>query len=70
MWMQLVGFIANPSEQIRMLAIEHLVPYSLDQPAIFKTDQLLPIKHLKILIRDHTVWQSPSSIDYHGRQAD
>jgi hypothetical protein len=50
-----VGFIANPNPQIRKLAIENLVPYSTEQPDIFKADQLTPIKNLKILIRDHPV---------------
>ncbi|KAK2066982.1 hypothetical protein P8C59_000756 [Phyllachora maydis] len=49
---ELVGFIAHPNPQIRQVAIENLVPYSATQPAIFKTDELLPIKHLKFLIRD------------------
>lgn len=36
-------------------ACENLVGYSLSQPTIFKKDQLLPIKHLKLLVRDYTV---------------
>jgi hypothetical protein len=36
-------------------AVENLVPYSLSQPAIFKTNQLLPIKDLKLLVRDYKV---------------
>lgn len=51
-----MGFIAHPNPQIRQVAIENLVPYSATQPAIFKTDELLPIKHLKFLIRDQPVW--------------
>ncbi|SPQ23550.1 57269171-6d84-47f4-9d69-74fbb45a7711 [Thermothielavioides terrestris] len=50
---ELVGFIANPNPQIRKLATENLVPYSISQPSIFKADELLPVKHLKFLIRDH-----------------
>ncbi|KAM7202906.1 protein of unknown function (DUF383) domain containing protein [Rhypophila sp. PSN 637] len=50
---ELVGFIAHPNEPIRQIATENLVPYSTSQPSIFKTNQLLPIKHLKFLIRDH-----------------
>jgi hypothetical protein len=50
-----VGFIAHPNPQIRKLATENLVPYSTEQPAIFKTEELLPVKHLKFLIRDHPV---------------
>ncbi|KAL2135971.1 hypothetical protein VTI74DRAFT_6020 [Chaetomium olivicolor] len=50
---ELVGFIAHPNPQIRKLAIENLEPYSTAQPSIFKTEELLPVKHLKFLIRDH-----------------
>ncbi|KAK4165878.1 hypothetical protein QBC43DRAFT_314435 [Cladorrhinum sp. PSN259] len=49
---ELVGFIAHPNPQIRSVAIEHLVPYSLSQPSIFKTEDLLPVKHLKFLVKD------------------
>ncbi|KAK4146798.1 protein HGH1 [Dichotomopilus funicola] len=50
---ELVGFIAHPNPQIRKVATENLVPYSTEQPSIFKTEELLPVKHLKFLIRDH-----------------
>ncbi|KAI5917733.1 hypothetical protein F4810DRAFT_704709 [Camillea tinctor] len=50
---ELVGLVADPKPEVRVLAAEHLVPYSTSQPAIFKTDNLKPIKNLKILIRDH-----------------
>jgi hypothetical protein len=50
-----VGFIASPNPQIRKLAIENLVPYSTAEPSIFKTEDLTPVKNLKILIRDHPV---------------
>ncbi|KAK4103636.1 DUF383-domain-containing protein [Parathielavia hyrcaniae] len=50
---ELVGFIAHPNPQIRKLAAENLVPYSTEQPSIFKTQELQPVKHLKFLIRDH-----------------
>ncbi|EOO03778.1 putative dna-binding protein hgh1 protein [Phaeoacremonium minimum UCRPA7] len=49
---ELVGFIAHPNPQIRQIAVEHLVPYSIAQPSIFKTEQQLPIRNLKLLIRD------------------
>ena len=52
---QLVGFIAHPNPQIRQVAIENLVPYSTSQPSIFKTEDLLPVKHLKFLVRDDPV---------------
>lgn len=53
--LQLVGFIAHPNAQIRVLAIQNLVPYSTAEPAIFKTEELKPVKHLKWLVRDHPV---------------
>ncbi|KAK7748573.1 Protein hgh1 [Cytospora paraplurivora] len=49
---ELVGFIASPSPQIRALAIENLVPYSTAQPSIFKVNQLVPVKNLKVLVQD------------------
>ncbi|OLN88228.1 HGH1-like protein [Colletotrichum chlorophyti] len=50
---ELVGFIAHPNPQLRKVAIENLVGYSQEQPSIFKTENLTPVKHLKFLIRDH-----------------
>ncbi|KAH7353766.1 HGH1 protein [Plectosphaerella cucumerina] len=50
---ELVGFIASPNPQIRMLAAEGLIPYSVSQPAIFKTENLLPVKNLTLLTQDH-----------------
>ncbi|KAF9881838.1 DNA-binding protein hgh1 [Colletotrichum karsti] len=50
---QLVGFIAHQNPQIRKLAVENLVGYSQAQPAIFKTESLTPVKHLKFLVKDH-----------------
>ncbi|KAN0106167.1 DNA-binding protein-like protein HGH1 [Hyaloscypha variabilis] len=50
---ELVDFISHGNTQVRQLAVENLVPYSLSQPAIFKTNQLLPIKDLKLLVRDY-----------------
>ncbi|PQE15233.1 hypothetical protein CJF32_00007876 [Rutstroemia sp. NJR-2017a WRK4] len=47
--LQLVDFISHGNTQIRQTAVENLVPYSLSQPSIFKTNQLLPIKDLKLL---------------------
>lgn len=52
---ELVGFIANPSQQIRLIATENLVPYSTSEPALFKTDNLTPVKNLKLLVNDHPV---------------
>lgn len=45
---ELVGFIANPSQQIRLIATENLVPYSTSEPALFKIDNLTPVKNLKL----------------------
>ncbi|KAK4671095.1 Protein hgh1 [Podospora pseudoanserina] len=50
---ELVGFIAHPNPQIRLVAIENLVPYSVSDPSIFKRENLTSVKHLKFLIRDH-----------------
>ncbi|KAI0596446.1 hypothetical protein F4775DRAFT_584935 [Biscogniauxia sp. FL1348] len=50
---ELVGLVADPKPEVRVLAAEHLVPYSTSQPNIFKADNLKPVKNLKILIRDH-----------------
>ncbi|KAG6003168.1 hypothetical protein E4U21_002282 [Claviceps maximensis] len=50
---ELVGFIAHANPQVRLAATENLVPYSTAEPAIFKSDNLKPIKHLKLLVRDH-----------------
>ncbi|KAI1877163.1 uncharacterized protein JN550_001235 [Neoarthrinium moseri] len=50
---ELVGFIANPNPQIRLLATENLVPYSTSEPSIFKVENLQPVKNLKLLVKDH-----------------
>jgi hypothetical protein len=50
-----VGFIANPNPQIRLLATENLVPYSISEPSVFKADSLQPVKNLKLLVKDHPV---------------
>ncbi|KAG7129664.1 Protein HGH1 like protein [Verticillium longisporum] len=50
---ELVGFIASASPQIRLLAFENLIPYSTTHPAIFKTENLLPVKNLTLLTQDH-----------------
>lgn len=53
--MQLVGFIGHENPQIRLLAVENLVPYSTSQPSIFKVNELEPVHELKILVADHPV---------------
>ncbi|KAI0013115.1 DUF383-domain-containing protein [Xylariaceae sp. FL0662B] len=50
---ELVGFVANPKPEIRLLATEHLVPYSTSQPSVFKLENLTPVKNLKLLVKDH-----------------
>ncbi|KAG9228261.1 DNA-binding protein-like protein HGH1 [Amylocarpus encephaloides] len=50
---ELVDFISHGNTQLRQIAVENLVPYSLSRPAIFKTNQLLPVKDLKLLVRDY-----------------
>jgi hypothetical protein len=50
-----VGFIANGNPQIRLVALENLIPYSLSQPSIFKAEDMKPVKNLTILLQDHSV---------------
>ncbi|KAH8601593.1 DNA-binding protein-like protein HGH1 [Bisporella sp. PMI_857] len=50
---ELVDFISHGNTQVRQLAVEHLVPYSISHPLIFQSNQLLPIKDLKLLVRDY-----------------
>ncbi|KAI9641031.1 Protein hgh1 [Ciborinia camelliae] len=50
---ELVDFISHGNTQVRTLAVESLIPYSLSQPSIFKTNELLPVKDLKLLVRDY-----------------
>ncbi|ETN46991.1 uncharacterized protein HMPREF1541_01181 [Cyphellophora europaea CBS 101466] len=45
--------VATPTPLTRWTACENLVGYSASQPSIFKKDQLLPIKHLVLLVRDY-----------------
>ncbi|KAK3705458.1 Protein hgh1 [Vermiconidia calcicola] len=49
----LVEFLHHGNTQIRQISVEELVPYSTAQPDIFKRHQLLPIKDLKLLIKDY-----------------
>ncbi|KAJ3570787.1 hypothetical protein NPX13_g5613 [Xylaria arbuscula] len=48
----LVGLVVDPNPQVRAIAAEHLIPYSLSQPEIFKAENLKPIHNLKLLIKD------------------
>lgn len=52
---KLVGFIANPNPQIRLLATENLVSYSTSDLGVFKAENLQPVKNLKLLVKDHPV---------------
>ncbi|KAL9594280.1 MAG: hypothetical protein Q9219_007120 [cf. Caloplaca sp. 3 TL-2023] len=45
---------------ILSIAVENLVPYSKTEPSIFKTDQLLPVKHLKLLGDPKTLRETES----------
>ncbi|KAI0972770.1 hypothetical protein F4678DRAFT_429329 [Xylaria arbuscula] len=49
---ELVGLVADPKPQVREIAAEHLIPYSISQPNIFKSENLKPIHNLKLLIKD------------------
>ncbi|KAI1277452.1 hypothetical protein F5Y07DRAFT_363006 [Xylaria sp. FL0933] len=49
---ELVGLVADRNPQVRAIAAEHLVPFSISQPNIFKSENLKPIHNLKLLIKD------------------
>ncbi|KAI1426532.1 hypothetical protein F5Y12DRAFT_741431 [Xylaria sp. FL1777] len=49
---ELVGLVVDPNPQVRVIAAEHLVPYSISQPDIFKSENLKPVHNLKLLIKD------------------
>ncbi|OJJ45536.1 hypothetical protein ASPZODRAFT_120023 [Penicilliopsis zonata CBS 506.65] len=51
---ELVEFLHHGNTQIRQIACENLVGYSAAQPKLFKSNQLLPVKDLKLLIWDYT----------------
>ena len=40
---------------IHLIAVENLVGYSAAQPSLFKSNDLRPIKDLKLLVKDYTV---------------
>ena len=44
---------------LHMQAAENLVPYSKTEPSIFKSNQLIPVKDLKLLVKDYTVLCHP-----------
>lgn len=49
---------AGLSTEFLYEATENLVSYSKNQPAIFKTGQLTPIRDLKLLVKDYSVCNS------------
>lgn len=51
---ELVEFLHHGNTQIRQIACENLVGFSTSQPDLFKRQQLLPIRDLKLLARDYT----------------
>ncbi|GBF59594.1 hypothetical protein TMEN_854 [Trichophyton mentagrophytes] len=50
---ELVDFLHHGNTQIRQIACENLVGYSASQPALFKRHQLLPVRDLKLLVKDY-----------------
>ncbi|KAL2215259.1 hypothetical protein M432DRAFT_144859 [Thermoascus aurantiacus ATCC 26904] len=51
---ELVEFLHHGNTQIRQIACENLLGYSTAQPSLFKRHQLLPVRDLKLLVRDYT----------------
>ncbi|KAJ5550726.1 hypothetical protein N7461_005424 [Penicillium sp. DV-2018c] len=51
---ELVEFLHHGNTQIRQIAVENLVGFSTAQPELFKRHQLLPVRDLKLLVRDYT----------------
>ncbi|KAL9109954.1 MAG: hypothetical protein Q9227_005477 [Pyrenula ochraceoflavens] len=51
---ELVEFLHHGNTQIRQIACENLVGYSTAQPSLFKSNQLLPVRDLKLLVRDYS----------------
>ncbi|KAE8377683.1 hypothetical protein BDV26DRAFT_262958 [Aspergillus bertholletiae] len=51
---ELVEFLHHGNTQIRQIACENLVGFSTAQPNLFKRHQLLPVRDLKLLVRDYT----------------
>ncbi|ERF76676.1 hypothetical protein EPUS_02215 [Endocarpon pusillum Z07020] len=50
---ELVEFLHHGNSQIRQIACENLLGYSTTNPDIFKRHQLLPVRDLKLLVRDY-----------------
>lgn len=49
----LISFISHGNSQVRQSALELLVPFSCKNSAIFKSNQLLPVRNLIPLVRDY-----------------
>ncbi|MCJ1313852.1 hypothetical protein MMC25_007532 [Agyrium rufum] len=50
----LLEFLKHGNTQIRQAAVEHLLPYSESDPAIFKAREYAPVKDLKLLTKDYS----------------
>ncbi|PGH17524.1 hypothetical protein AJ79_01124 [Helicocarpus griseus UAMH5409] len=50
---ELVEFLHHGNTQIRQIACENLVGFSISQPSLFKAHQLLPVRDLKLLAKDY-----------------
>ncbi|KAL8895689.1 MAG: hypothetical protein Q9207_008061, partial [Kuettlingeria erythrocarpa] len=51
---ELVEFLHHGNTQIRQIAVQSLIPYSdSTKSSIFKTNQLTPVKDLKLLVKDY-----------------
>ncbi|PGG97299.1 hypothetical protein GX51_07394 [Blastomyces parvus] len=50
---ELVEFLHHGNSQIRKIACENLVGFSISEPSLFKVHQLLPVRDLKLLVRDY-----------------
>ncbi|RAL06652.1 protein HGH1 [Aspergillus homomorphus CBS 101889] len=50
---ELVEFLHHGNTQIRQIACDNLVGFSTVQPELFKRQQLLPVRDLKLLVRDY-----------------
>ncbi|KAF2871838.1 DNA-binding protein-like protein HGH1 [Massariosphaeria phaeospora] len=50
---ELVEFLHHGNTQIRQVAAEQLVGYSQSHTTLFKRNQLEPVRHLKLLVKDY-----------------
>jgi hypothetical protein len=56
-WVHILSILSTKNPQVTdsATAVENLVPYSTSKPEIFKSNQLLPVRDLKVLVRDYKV---------------